>query len=209
MLLRLLITPLLALTATAALAPSKARADTNDVPTAATAPLAPAHDDGDARVGATWSLEFLGSLLTPTAELAHTHRSSLGSGLRLGVVGSGGVGLQLGMVYSPLPANKAMGSSDASHFGMLTLAPRVAGTVGPFRLWAAGGGAGIAQRSTTGPDAARTAKLARAAGGYAATGLELHLFDGGGIATSASYVHTVRGAAYTLYELTAGVVFLF
>lgn len=165
-----------------------------------------------------WTIAFLGGVVLPQRNMEETHKQGLAAGGRIGWTSSVGFGVALAGDYSPLPrvdSDDPLESFD-THFGLLTLQPTYTVRWKILRLWL-GGGAGIAaersRQNYRDMSGERRTDYALAAAG--SSGLELHLFSGGGLVVTGSYaklfdkVGFVEDRTYKLVNVTGGLVFAF
>lgn len=185
-------------------------------PNAAAAPDKKVSNASDA--DSYWTISFLGGVVIPQRNTADTHKQGLSAGGRLGWTSKMGLGVYVAGDYSPLPrvdSDDPLESFD-THFGLLTLQPTYTLRWKALRVWL-GGGAGVAAERTRQnyrdmPGERRTDYSLAVAG---ASGLELHLFSGGGLSVTGTYsklfdkVGFVRDRTYKLVNVTGGLVFAF
>ncbi len=164
-----------------------------------------------------WSISFLGGELFPRRDMRSTHDAGLAAGGRLGWTSSMGLGLYLAVDYAPLARNGTADPLESfeTHFGLITAQPSYTLAWKSLRLWASGG-VGVAAERTRRlyRDVAGERRTDYSPAASASTGLELHLFSGGGLVATASYSRLFRAVGFTdvKYEflnLTGGFVFAF
>ena len=183
------------------------------------AAAAPAAADKDAsKADSYWTIAFLGGVAVPQRNMEETHKQGLAAGGSIGWTSRMGLGFRVAGDYSPLPrvdSDDPLESFD-THFGIITLQPTMTLRWKLLRLWV-GGGAGVAaERSRKNyrdmPGERRTDYSLAAVG---ASGLEVHLFSGGGLVVTGSYaklfdkVGFARDLTYKLLNVTGGLVFAF
>lgn len=165
-----------------------------------------------------WSIGFLGGVLAPQGDMSETHKEGLAAGGRLGWTSRSGFGLQVAGKYSPLPRRATADPLESfeTHFGTLALEPTFTLRWRALRLWVAAGGGVAAERTRQlyrdmkGPRRTDYVPVASAT-----TGLEVHLFSGGGLVVEGNYTKVfgelgfVDDLEYAYANLTGGVVFLF
>ncbi len=159
-----------------------------------------------------WTITFAGLLLEPTGALSDTHDSALAATMRAGYTGNGRLGFEATLRYTPFPHQEPPDTIIEAHFLYATLAPTYALKWSVLRAWIAAGAGGAFERVRTSAEADlddTSVETFTAVTGYAAAGIEAHLFENGGPMVGASYSHSVVGDDYTFYGLFAGVTFVF
>lgn len=164
-----------------------------------------------------WSISFLGGELFPRRDMRSTHDAGLAAGARVGWTSKLGLGLYMAVDYAPLARNATNDPLESfeTHFGLITVQPSYTLAWKSLRLWVSGG---------VGMAAERTRRYYRDVAGERKTdyspavtgvgGLELHLFNGGGLVATASYSRLLEAVGFTdvKYEFvtfTGGFVFAF
>lgn len=165
-----------------------------------------------------WSVAFLGGVLNPYKGMKNTHKRGLAAGGRIGWTGKMGVGFDLSVEYSPLPADNPPPNTEfETHYIVSTLGPRITLGSGAFRIWAGGGGGMAVQRSKTlfrgvsEGNETTTAFVAQGAGG-----IDFHFMSSGGLMVMANFTRTTKrglaftdGLKYKHYNVVGGLVFTF
>lgn len=164
-----------------------------------------------------WSISFLGGELFPRRDMRSTHDAGLAAGGRVGWTSSMGLGLYLAVDYAPLARNATSDPLESfeTHFGLVTVQPSYTLSWKSLRLWVAGGVGMAAERTRRFyRDVAGERRTDYSPAASAVSGLELHLFNGGGLVVTASYSRLFKAVGFTdvKYEfvnLTGGFVFAF
>lgn len=160
--------------------------------------------------GSYFSLAFAGGVLMPDGDIAERYDPGLTAQLSFGFTSSFGLGISALVAYSPLRGQPLPGTSRESHLGQAVLAPRYVLGDGTLRVWVAAGGGAVAlrERTETGELAAETQQdIEPLAAGSA--GLELHVFESGGIGVAGRYSRSFGQLAAELYSITGGLVLTF
>jgi opacity protein-like surface antigen len=132
------------------------------------------------RKGARWSLALGGGALAPVRDMREGYQDALVAGLRFGVRARSGVGMQLGVDYSPLPRRPTSTETFDTTYGTVVLVPSLTIGHGTLRVQVGAGG-GIALEQATARDPVPTSDTTYAAAALAQVGVELHVTDGGGL----------------------------
>lgn len=171
-------------------------------------PEATPDDDDGSRRGAV-SVAFSGGLMLPRADLGETRQTGLTAGLLVGLTAQSGLGLALSAEYAPLPATGSRDDENGreSHVGAVTLAPRFTLGRGRLRGWiAAGGGVVLDHEAVENASGERDRDFNYEPVASGAVGLELHIFDSGGLMVSGRYNRSLSEPRYELITATAGLV---
>jgi hypothetical protein len=183
----------------------------------ATAPTASA-ESKKKKASSYWTVSFLGGVLNPYKGMKDTHKRGLAAGARIGWTGKMGVGLDLAVEYSPLPAdNPPPLTTFETHYVVSTFGPKLVLGRGAFRIWAGGGGGMAVERTKTlyrdqpQNKETRTALVAQGAGG-----IEFHFMSSGGLTVTGNFTRTTKrglaftdGLKYKHYNITGGLIFTF
>jgi hypothetical protein len=159
-----------------------------------------------------WHASFLGGMAVPVQQMTDDRKAGVAATVRLGWTSRSGLGLSIAGEYSPLPFKVSERNvTVASHLGIVAGGPRFTLGKRKVRLWLGGAGGVVVERTRMtidGDSQGADSALEPAAVGEA--GLELHLFENGGLALNGSYAHSFgRTVQARLGSLVGGLVFTF
>jgi hypothetical protein len=147
--------------------------------------------------GARWSLTLGGGALAPVGEMRDGYQEALVAGVRLGVRARVGIGVQLGVDYSPLPRRSTMTETFDTTYGTVALGPSCPIGHGTLRLQlGAGGGVALESVSVSESETTSTTESALAGAALAQVGLELHVTKGGGLVVLGGATRTFGDREY-------------
>lgn len=159
-----------------------------------------------------WSVSFLGGVLSPMGTMKETHKRGLSAGARIAWTHKTGLGIEVQTEYSPLPRTNLMPlETYETHFGVATIGPRFILGSGFARAWIGGGGGVAFERSARkyrgAVDDTETTVVPVI---NAASGLELHIMNNGGLVLSGAYTKSYKTSdVRKYYSLVGGLVFTF
>jgi hypothetical protein len=161
--------------------------------------------------GSYFSLALSGGIISPLGTMSDGHRSGLAAAAHIGWTADSGLGVAVNSEYSPLPpaANPGVIVKE-SHLGAASLTPRFTLGHHTLRMWVAAGGGVVMERTRTEfVDSSSEVEFDYEAAAVGGAGLELHMFDSGGLSLVGNYTRSLQDTRYQFLSVTGGLVLTF